>query len=78
MSEKSLDGLRDEKTVATTLKISVATLRRWRMLRVGPDFIRVGGHVRYRASSIEEYLASCSVKCNRIGRSDAVSGVRSR
>lgn len=78
MSDKLFNGLLDEKAVATILNVSVATLRRWRMLRVGPDFIRVGGHVRYRNSTVEDYVTSCSVKCNEGARSYVTSRVRGR
>lgn len=69
MSDKPINGLLDEKAVAELLDVSVASLRRWRMLRKGPDFNRVGGHIRYRPASVEEYIASCSVKCGGHARS---------
>lgn len=36
-------------------KISPRTLERWRWLRQGPAFLRIGGRVVYRLADIEEY-----------------------
>ena len=65
MTDESLNGLLDEKQVAKLLSVSVASLRRWRMMRKGPSFIRIGGLVRYHPSTIEQLLKSCSVDCQR-------------
>ena len=40
-------SLLDEKEVADTLNVKVATLRRWRWAGRGPQFIKIGGAVRY-------------------------------
>jgi excisionase family DNA binding protein len=44
--------------VAALLNVSVAALRRWRLERRGPRFIKVGSLVRYRQSDVEMWLAS--------------------
>jgi hypothetical protein len=36
--------------------ISVATMRRWRWLRAGPKFYKLGASVRYRLADLEAYL----------------------
>ena len=36
-------------------RISEATARDWRYRRVGPPFLKVGKHVRYRLSDCEEW-----------------------
>jgi predicted DNA-binding transcriptional regulator AlpA len=41
--------------VARRWGISERTLERWRWLRQGPPFLKIGGHVAYRLSDIEAY-----------------------
>ena len=45
-----------EKDVAEQIKVSLASLRRWRLLQRGPRFIKVGALVRYRAEDLEQWL----------------------
>ena len=47
-----------EKDVAEQIKVSLASLRRWRLLQRGPRFIKVGALVRYRAEDLEQWLAT--------------------
>jgi hypothetical protein len=47
-----------EEEVARQLHVSVASLRRWRLQRRGPQFIKVGSLVRYRPDEIEVWLAA--------------------
>jgi predicted DNA-binding transcriptional regulator AlpA len=47
-----------EEEVARQLRVSVASLRRWRLERRGPQFIKVGSLVRYRPDEIEVWLAA--------------------
>ena len=42
--------------------IAVATLSDWRVRRIGPPWISVGRCIRYRRSSIEDWLASHTSK----------------
>jgi predicted DNA-binding transcriptional regulator AlpA len=51
-------GLWDEKRVAAFLCISLGTVRRWRLLRQGPKFLKIGAAVRYRPEDLEEWLNS--------------------
>jgi len=46
-----------EQDVSRQLHVSLASLRRWRLLRRGPQFIKVGALVRYRPEDLEEWLA---------------------
>ncbi len=55
MSEKPL---LDEKQLAGALRISVASARRWRLIRQGPRFLKVGKSVRYRPEDVELWLES--------------------
>jgi len=51
-----LEGLLDEHAVAKFFGVSVATIRRWRWLRTGPKFHKLGASVRYRLADLEAYL----------------------
>ncbi len=46
----------NEQDVADRLHISLASLRRWRLEKRGPRFIKVGSLVRYRPEDMEEWL----------------------
>jgi excisionase family DNA binding protein len=43
---------------AAVLGISVATLRRWRLLGKGPRAIKLGSSVRYRRADLEEWIST--------------------
>jgi excisionase family DNA binding protein len=47
-----------EQDVAELLKVSLSTLRRWRLLDQGPQFLKVGALVRYKRESVDEWLAT--------------------
>lgn len=53
-----LETLLTEYQVAHLLKVSVATIRRRRLLRQPPDFVKIGASVRYRREAIERLIAS--------------------
>jgi hypothetical protein len=53
-----MNTLLTEEDVAKQLHISVASLRRWRLERRGPPFIKVGSLVRYRPEEMEAWLAA--------------------
>ena len=53
-----LDRLLSEHEVSGVLHVSVATIRRWRLLRRGPRFLKLGSSVRYRAEDVDLWLAS--------------------
>lgn len=48
----------NEHDVATALGVKVSTLRRWRMFRRGPRFVKVGRLVRYLEADVEYFLAN--------------------
>ena len=52
-----MDCLLTELEVAKQLHVSVASIRRWRVLNRGPQFRKVGTLVRYRPEDLEEWLA---------------------
>jgi predicted DNA-binding transcriptional regulator AlpA len=44
--------------VARIARVSIASVRRWRLLRRGPRFIKIGSSVRYRAEDVRAWLES--------------------
>jgi len=48
-----------QKQLAARWSISGASLERWRCDGIGPKFLKIQGHVRYRLVDIEEYEESC-------------------
>jgi predicted DNA-binding transcriptional regulator AlpA len=55
----TLTRLLNERDVATLLGVSLATVRRWRLLGRGPRATKVGTSVRYKPADIEEFLNQC-------------------
>ena len=52
----SLEVLLTEHDVAQITGLSVATVRRWRLLRQGPRFVKINSAVRYRKEDISAWL----------------------
>ena len=50
--------LLNEHDVARITGLSVASVRRWRLLRQGPKYLKLGASVRYRAEDIAAWLES--------------------
>ena len=44
-----------QNELAQRWQVSEATLERWRSERKGPQFLRLGGQVRYRLVDVESY-----------------------
>lgn len=44
--------------VARITGLSVASVRRWRLLHQGPRYIKIGAAVRYKAEDISAWLES--------------------
>ena len=53
-----LETLLTEHDVARVTGLSVATVRRWRLLRQGPKYIKIGAAVRYKPADISAWLES--------------------
>jgi predicted DNA-binding transcriptional regulator AlpA len=53
-----LETLLTEHQVAELLKVSVATIRRRRLFRQPPDFLKIGASVRYRREAIQRLIES--------------------
>jgi excisionase family DNA binding protein len=47
-----------ESEVADRLRVSLACLRRWRLERRGPRFLKVGSLVRYPAEELRHWIES--------------------
>ena len=52
----TFESLLGEREVAQCLAVSVATVRRWRLLGNGPKFLKIIGSVRYRAADVKAFL----------------------
>jgi predicted DNA-binding transcriptional regulator AlpA len=55
-ANNSFETLLTEHEVAALLKVSVATIRRRRLLRQPPDFVKIGASVRYRREAIQRLI----------------------
>ena len=55
-----LPEMMNERQVAELLNMSVASVRRWRLFRRGPKFVKIGSAVRYRREDLETWLDSIS------------------
>jgi predicted DNA-binding transcriptional regulator AlpA len=47
-----------ERQVAEYLNMSVSLLHKWRMLRKGPKFVKIGRAVRYKRGDVEIWMNS--------------------
>jgi predicted DNA-binding transcriptional regulator AlpA len=54
----ALASLLNEHDVARLTGLSVASVRRWRLLRQGPRYLRIGAVVRYRPEDVAAWLDS--------------------
>ncbi len=54
----TLETLLNEHDVARITDLSVGSVRRWRLLRQGPKYIKIGAAVRYKAEDISAWLES--------------------
>lgn len=52
------ETLFDERDVARVTRMSVASVRRWRLLRRGPKYIKIGAAVRYKPEDVSAWLES--------------------
>ncbi|MEN6534993.1 MAG: helix-turn-helix domain-containing protein [Bryobacteraceae bacterium] len=57
-SSNTLETLLNERDVARITGLSVASVRRWRLLRQGPKYLKIGSAVRYTPEAIREFVAS--------------------
>jgi predicted DNA-binding transcriptional regulator AlpA len=50
-----------ETDVSKQLRVSLAALRKWRVLNRGPQFVKLGPLVRYRQDDVDSWLGSLPV-----------------
>lgn len=62
------ETLLTETEVSKQLKVSLAALRKWRVARRGPQFLKIGPLVRYRQQDIDLWLESLPVGGEALGR----------
>ena len=55
-NHSAFERLLNDHEVAALIGVSIATVRRWRLLRRGPRYLRIGVLIRYRPESIREWL----------------------
>ena len=55
-NHSAFERLLNDHEVAALVGVSVATVRRWRLLRKGPRYLRIGVLIRYRPESIRQWL----------------------
>jgi predicted DNA-binding transcriptional regulator AlpA len=51
-----LATLLNEFDVARVTGLSVASVRRWRLFKQGPKYMKIGSAVRYRAEDVKAWL----------------------
>ena len=54
----AIHSLLNEHDVARITNLSVASIRRWRLLRQGPKYIKIGAAVRYKPEDVASWLES--------------------
>jgi len=57
-ANNSIETLLNEHDVARITGLSVASVRRWRLLRQGPKYLKIGAAVRYKPEDITAWLES--------------------
>jgi predicted DNA-binding transcriptional regulator AlpA len=58
----SRDALLNEHEVAALLNVSVATIRRRRLFRQPPDWVKLGASVRYTRAAVDRVIESSRVR----------------
>jgi predicted DNA-binding transcriptional regulator AlpA len=54
----AIETLLNEHDVARITGLSVASVRRWRLLKQGPKFLKISASVRYRPEDLKTWLDS--------------------
>jgi predicted DNA-binding transcriptional regulator AlpA len=54
----TIESLMTEHDVARVTGLSVASVRRWRLLGQGPRFLKIGSAVRYRPADVAAWIES--------------------
>lgn len=51
-----IETLLNEHDVARITGLSIASVRRWRLLGIGPKYIKIGAAVRYKPEDLAAWL----------------------
>ena len=54
--QSTFERLLNDREVAAMVGVSVATVRRWRLLHRGPRYLKIGVLIRYRPESVQQWL----------------------
>jgi excisionase family DNA binding protein len=65
VKKQTHDELLTITEVAEILKVPVATLRKWRSARSGPEGFRIGKYVRFRRSSVDRFVNASEAAANQ-------------
>lgn len=57
-ANNTIEALLTEKDVARRIGLSLASVRRWRLLKQGPRFLKLGSAVRYKPEDMAAWLES--------------------
>jgi predicted DNA-binding transcriptional regulator AlpA len=57
-ANNAIESLLTEQEVAKLLKVSVATIRRRRLFRQPPGYLKIGASVRYRREAVQRLIES--------------------
>jgi predicted DNA-binding transcriptional regulator AlpA len=71
-------SLLTETDVSRQLRVSLAALRKWRVMNRGPQFVKIGPLVRYRQTDIDAWLTSLPVGGSRCSEGAFARGVETR
>ena len=55
---KQLEALLNEHDIARITGLSVASVRRWRLIHQGPAYKKIGAAVRYKADDVSAWIES--------------------
>jgi predicted DNA-binding transcriptional regulator AlpA len=58
-TNNTLESLLNEREVARITGLSVATIRRRRLFKMPPKYLKISSAVRYRPEDIAAWLESC-------------------
>lgn len=58
VANQQLQSLLNEHDVSRITGLSLASVRRWRVLGKGPRFLKIGSAVRYRPEDLKSFLNS--------------------
>ena len=58
-------GLITQSELADLLEVTRETLREWRRLKQGPDYVRLGKAVMYRETDVQEWLKRNAVPATK-------------